>query len=106
MVRAFPARVLAQQAQKSRCLHWVSCIGSIDFINQTIQERQAPFGAPVFCWGLYIWLIDTIKLIFYVYSAERVLVHVFLCMLAYYIQLHMSWKLLPLLFVNEGREGA
>jgi len=37
---------------------------------------------------------------------SRVRAHVFLCMLAYYVQYHMRRRLAPLLFDDEDREGA
>ena len=37
---------------------------------------------------------------------ERVRAHVFLCMLAYYVEWHMRRKLAPLLFDDEDPEGA
>ena len=37
---------------------------------------------------------------------ERVKSHVFLCMLAYYVEWQMKQKLAPLLFAEEDREGA
>ena len=43
---------------------------------------------------------------FYVYSAEHVRAHVFLCMLAYYVEWHMRRKLAPILFEDDDREGA
>ena len=42
----------------------------------------------------------------YHYRAERVKAHVFLCMLAYYVEWHMRRALAPLLFDDEDREGA
>ena len=40
------------------------------------------------------------------HSAGRVRAHVFLCMLAYYVEWHMRRKLAPLLFDDEDRAGA
>jgi hypothetical protein len=37
---------------------------------------------------------------------ERVRAHVFLCMLAYYVEWHMRRKLAPMLFDDEDRKGA
>ena len=37
---------------------------------------------------------------------DRVKSHVFLCMLAYYVEWQMKQKLAPLLFAEEDREGA
>ena len=42
----------------------------------------------------------------YVYSANHVRGHVFLCMLAYYVEWHMRRKLAPLLFQDNDRQGA
>ena len=42
----------------------------------------------------------------YVYSAEHVRGHVFLCMLAYYLEWHLRRKLAPLLFEDSEREAA
>ena len=42
----------------------------------------------------------------YVYSAEHVRGHVFLCMLAYYVEWHLRRKLAPLLFEDAEREAA
>ncbi|MDE0306734.1 MAG: IS1634 family transposase, partial [Albidovulum sp.] len=42
----------------------------------------------------------------FVYGEERVRAHVFLCMLAYYVEWHMRRKLAPLLFEDDDREGA
>ena len=42
----------------------------------------------------------------YVYSANHVRGHVFLCMLAYYVEWHMRRKLAPLLFQDDDRQGA
>ena len=39
-------------------------------------------------------------------TEPRVRAHVFLCMLAYYVEWHMRRKLRPLLFDDEGAEGA
>jgi len=38
--------------------------------------------------------------------ADRVRAHVFLCMLAYYVEWHMRERLLPILFDDHDREGA
>jgi len=38
--------------------------------------------------------------------SDRVKAHVFLCMLAYYVEWHMKQKLAPLLYAEEDREGA
>ena len=40
------------------------------------------------------------------HDADRVRAHVFLCMLAYYVEWHMRRKLAPLLFDDEDRPGA
>ena len=42
----------------------------------------------------------------YVYNAERVRAHVFLCMLAWYVEWHLRRRLAPLLFEDDDREGA
>ena len=42
----------------------------------------------------------------YVYSANHVRGHVFLCMLAYYVEWHMRRKLAPLLFQDDDRQSA
>ena len=42
----------------------------------------------------------------YHYSAERVRAHVFLCMLAYYVEWHLRHKLAPLLFDDHEPEAA
>ena len=42
----------------------------------------------------------------YVYNAERVRAHVFLCMLAYYVEWHMRRSLAPLLFEDHDRQAA
>jgi transposase len=42
----------------------------------------------------------------YHHQAERVKAHVFLCMLAYYVEWHMRRALAPLLFDDEDREAA
>jgi transposase len=42
----------------------------------------------------------------YHHQAERVKAHVFLCMLAYYVEWHMRQALAPLLFDDEDRETA
>jgi hypothetical protein len=39
-------------------------------------------------------------------KAERVRGHVFLCMLAYYVEWHMGAKVAPLLFDEEDKAGA
>lgn len=39
------------------------------------------------------------------YKTSRVLCHVFLCMLAYYVQWHMKQRLAPMLFAEEDLEG-
>jgi hypothetical protein len=38
--------------------------------------------------------------------ADRVRAHIFLCMLAYYVEWHMRERLAPLLFQDDDREGA
>ena len=38
--------------------------------------------------------------------SDRVKSHVFLCMLAYYVEWQMKQKLAPLLFAEEDRDGA
>lgn len=38
--------------------------------------------------------------------AERVRAHIFLCMLAYYVEWHMRRRLAPLLFEDDDPEGA
>jgi transposase len=38
--------------------------------------------------------------------ADRVRAHIFLCMLAYYVEWHMRERLAPLLFEDDDREGA
>jgi hypothetical protein len=40
------------------------------------------------------------------YNAERVRAHVFLCMLAYYVEWHMRQRLKPMLFDDEDLEAA
>jgi transposase len=40
------------------------------------------------------------------HQAERVKAHVFLCLLAYYVEWHMRRALAPMLFDDEDREGA
>ena len=40
------------------------------------------------------------------YSASRVRAHVFLCMLAYYVEWHMRERLKPMLFDDDDREAA
>ena len=42
----------------------------------------------------------------YHYSAERVRAHVFLCMLAYYLEWHLRQKLAPLLFDDHQPDAA
>ncbi len=42
----------------------------------------------------------------HVYSENRVRAHVFLCMLAYYLEWHMRLRLAPLLFEDDDRTGA
>ena len=42
----------------------------------------------------------------YHYAASRVRAHVFLCMLAYYVEWHMRQRLKPLLFDDEEPEAA
>ena len=42
----------------------------------------------------------------YLYSEHRVRAHVFLCMLAYYLEWHMRRALAPLLFEDDDPEGA
>ena len=42
----------------------------------------------------------------YVYDADHVRGHVFLCMLAYYVEWHMRRKLAPILFEDDDRESA
>ena len=42
----------------------------------------------------------------YGYSADHVRAHVFLCMLAYYLECHLGKRLAPLLFEDGDREGA
>ena len=42
----------------------------------------------------------------YLYSEPRVRAHVFLCMLAYYLEWHMRQALAPLLFEDDDPEGA
>ena len=42
----------------------------------------------------------------YVYSEDHVRGHVFLCMLAYYVQWHMRQRLVPLLFEDDDRPAA
>ncbi len=41
----------------------------------------------------------------YVYSADHVRAHVFLCILAYYVQWHMRRRLTPLLFEDDNPEA-
>ena len=40
------------------------------------------------------------------YDADRVRAHIFLCMLAYYVEWHMRQSLAPLLFDDDDRAGA
>ena len=42
----------------------------------------------------------------YVYSEDHVRGHVFLCLLAYYLEWHLRRRLAPLLFQEEDRAGA
>ena len=42
----------------------------------------------------------------YVYTTDHVRGHVFLCMLAYYVEWHMRRRLAPLLFEDDDREAA
>ncbi len=42
----------------------------------------------------------------YVYSADHVRAHVFLCMLAYHVQWQMRQKLAPMLFEDDDRDAA
>ena len=42
----------------------------------------------------------------YHYTADRARAHVFLCMLAYYVEWHLRDKLAPLLFEDEDKEQA
>ena len=42
----------------------------------------------------------------YVYSAERVRAHVFLCTLACHVEWHLRRRLAPMLFEDDDREGA
>ncbi len=42
----------------------------------------------------------------YVYSADHVRAHVFLCMLAYYLEWHLRKRLAPMLFEDDDPEGA
>ena len=42
----------------------------------------------------------------YLYSEHRVRAHVFLCMLAYYLEWHLRRALAPLLFEDDDSEGA
>ena len=42
----------------------------------------------------------------YHYLADRVRVHVFLCMLAYYVEWHMRRELSPLLFDDDEAQAA
>ena len=42
----------------------------------------------------------------YVYTADHVRAHVFLCMLAYYLEWHLRKRLAPMLFEDDDPEGA
>ena len=42
----------------------------------------------------------------YVYNADRVRAHVFLCMLGYYVEWHLRQRLAPLLFEDDDRQQA
>ena len=42
----------------------------------------------------------------YVYSADHVKAHVFMCMLALHVEWHMRRRLAPMLFEDDNREGA
>ena len=42
----------------------------------------------------------------YVYNADRVRAHLFLCMLAYYVEWHLRRRLAPLLFEDDDRSQA
>ncbi len=42
----------------------------------------------------------------YVYSEDHVRAHVFLCVLAFYVEWHLRRRLAPLLFEDDDREGA
>ena len=42
----------------------------------------------------------------FVYTPDHVRAHVFLCMLAYYVQWHMRRRLAPLLFEDDDRPAA
>ncbi|HAM50448.1 MAG TPA: hypothetical protein DCP92_07025 [Nitrospiraceae bacterium] len=42
----------------------------------------------------------------YHHLADRVRAHVFLCMLAYYVEWHMRQKLAPILFDDDDHETA
>ena len=42
----------------------------------------------------------------YHYNAERVRAHIFLCMLAYYVEWHMRKALAPILFDDDDTDGA
>ena len=42
----------------------------------------------------------------YHYNAERVRAHIFLCMLAYYVEWHMRKALVPILFDDDDPDGA
>ena len=42
----------------------------------------------------------------HVYSEDHVRAHVFLCMLAFYVEWHMRRRLAPILFEDDDREGA
>ncbi len=43
---------------------------------------------------------------FHVYSEDHVRAHVFLCMLAYYLEWHLRKRLAPMLFQDDDPEGA
>jgi transposase len=49
---------------------------------------------PVYHWPVYHWL------------ADRVRAHVFLCMLAYYLEWHMRQRLAPMLFDDTDKQAA
>jgi transposase len=42
----------------------------------------------------------------YQWLAERVRAHVFLCMLAYYLEWHMRQRLAPMLYDDTDKDGA
>ena len=42
----------------------------------------------------------------YVYNADRVRAHLFLCMLGYYVEWHLRQRLAPLLFEDDDRQQA